>query len=91
MNEDRAVGESCDSEPYSTCSVKRQNEQDYLLGDLVICKRDGPDDQQNRLSPHKYDRGKQDNQRQYERAASDPGRPCNHGLIRPGSALRRNL
>ena len=41
------------------------------------------------LSPHKHDRGKQDSQRKNERGASDPGGPCNHGVIGAGSALRR--
>lgn len=43
------------------------------------------------LSPHKHDCGQQDSQRQYERAASDPRRPGNHGVIGAGSALNGKL
>jgi hypothetical protein len=49
-------------------------------------------DQMNQiLAPHKHDRGKQDGQRQKERAASDPGRPYDQGVIESGSALQRDL
>ena len=43
------------------------------------------------LSPHKRDRGQQDSQRQEERAARDPERPFNHGVIGPDSVLYGDL